>query len=402
MEYLTIKEIALRWGVAERTVNALCTKGRVAGAVKFGNAWAIPEDAQKPQDPRKAASACASVLSVTASAPAPERMAMPLLNTPFAPGHGMEALLQIEDADLRQMALAELYYFSGQSEKASQIAEAYLAHEDVALRISACWLYAYANLALDRTSKARSAMKALQQMVASLDEHTPIRDRAIITCASTGAAVLLHLPLPKILAPLKTYIHMLPAGLRLFVLYIEAHHAYLNKQYGAAIGISETALALEGEPYPIPNIYLHLVAAMGYMNLKQVEQAKIHLKEAWQIARPDDFIEPFGEHHGLLGGLLESVIKKEFPEDFKRMIAITYKFSSGWRKVHNPETGNSVADCLTTTEFAAAMLAARDWTNQEISVHMGISEYTVRHYISNTLQKLGVAQRKDLAKFLLK
>jgi len=36
-----------------------------------------------------------------------------------------------------------------------------------------------------------------------------------------------------------------------------------------------------------------------------------------------------GEHHGLLGGMLEAVIKPKWPEDFKRIIDITYRFSSG-------------------------------------------------------------------------
>ena len=69
-----------------------------------------------------------------------------------------------------------------------------------------------------------------------------------------------------------------------------------------------------------------------------------------------------GEHHGLLGGMLESVIKREWPEEFRRIIAITYRFSWGWRRIHNPKTGDQVADKLTTTECAVAMLAARGWT----------------------------------------
>ncbi len=404
MRYITIKEAAQKWGISERTVQTLCSAGRVPGADKFGGAWAIPEDAEKPGDPRRARAAQAvavEALAVSPEAPKPERIAMPLLNTPFRLGAVMDVINAIQDPESRNIALAEYYYFSGQSEKASELAEPYLIHEDISLRLSACWIYAYANLALDRIPMARSAIGVVHQTLEAMDESTSPRDKALAVCVSTGASVLLHLPLPKILSPLKQYIHMMPAGLRLFVLYVEAHHSYLNKQYGAAIGIAETALALEGELYPIPTIYLHLVATMGYINLKRSEQAREHLLEAWAIAEPDDLIEAFGEHHGLLGGMLEAVLKKEAPEDFKRMIAITYKFSAGWRKIHNPDTGNNVADNLTTTEFAAAMLAARDWTNQEIAAHMGISEYTVRHHISTALQKLNVSQRKDLQKYLL-
>lgn len=402
MKYLTIKETAVRWGVSERTVNKLCADGRVEGALKFGSVWSIPEDAEKPIDPRKLKKLQAEAFESVAQTEKIMRVAMPLLNTPFPLGKAKEAAESFEDADTRNIALAEYYYFSGQAEKASNVAEPYLMHEDIALRVSACWIFAYANLALNRISKTKLAMGVLKSLTAAMDENTPIRDKALITCVSTGASVLLHLPLPKILTSLKTYIHMLPAGLRLFVLYVEAHHAYLNGQYGVAIGIAETALALESELYPIPSIYLHLVATMGYINMNHAKEVKGHMLEAWRIAKPDDLIQAFGEHHGLLGGSLEATFKKDYPEDFKRMIDITYKFSAGWRKVHNPETGHDVADNLTTTEFAASMLAARGWTNQEIADHMGLSEYTIRHYISIAMQKLNIRQRDGLAEFMLK
>ncbi len=403
MKYMTVKEASAKWGISERMTQQLCTSGRIEGADKFGGSWAIPVDAEKPGDPRKNARSnnVATAKEEPSTAVTSARVAMPLLNAPFRLGSAKDTVEMIEDPVSRDIARAEYYYFSGQSEKASIAAEPYLGHEDVAIKLSACWIYAYANLALDRVEKSRMAMAAAQTTLAKVDDNTPIRDKALAVCVTTGASVLLHLPLPKILSPLKTYIHMLPPGLRLFVLYIEAHHSYLNKYYGAAIGIAETALALEGEIYPIANIYLHLVACMGYMNLKRPEEAKGHFMEAWALAQPDDLIEALAEHHGLIGGILEATLKKDFPEDFKRIINITYKFSAGWRKIHNPDTGRSVADNLTTTEFAAAMLAARDWTNQEIASHMGISEHTVKHYISTALQKLNISQRKELQKFLL-
>lgn len=49
---MTIKEVALAWGITERRVNELCKTGRIAGAHKEGRQWIIPEDAQKPRDKR--------------------------------------------------------------------------------------------------------------------------------------------------------------------------------------------------------------------------------------------------------------------------------------------------------------------------------------------------------------
>jgi hypothetical protein len=50
--YATIKEIADKWGMTPRWVQILCSKGKVQGAVKFGRDWAIPKDAEKPEDGR--------------------------------------------------------------------------------------------------------------------------------------------------------------------------------------------------------------------------------------------------------------------------------------------------------------------------------------------------------------
>ena len=100
--------------------------------------------------------------------------------------------------------------------------------------------------------------------------------------------------------------------------------------------------------------------------------------------------------------MLEAVLKKDDPEAFKRIIAITYRFSAGWRRVHNPATGHDVADNLTTTEFATAMLAARGWTNQEIADHLGVSVNTVKRHISLALQKLDLSRRQDLGPYMLR
>jgi endo-alpha-1,4-polygalactosaminidase (GH114 family) len=53
MEYLTVKEMAIKWNVSSRMVNTYCKEQRVAGAIKKGNLWLIPQNAEKPVDMRK-------------------------------------------------------------------------------------------------------------------------------------------------------------------------------------------------------------------------------------------------------------------------------------------------------------------------------------------------------------
>ena len=52
--------------------------------------------------------------------------------------------------------------------------------------------------------------------------------------------------------------------------------------------------------------------------------------------------------------------------------------------------------------FAIAMLACRNWTNQEIADCMGISVNTVKHIISDILSTLHVNSRKELLQFVNK
>lgn len=402
MHYITVREAAWKWNISERLVQQYCTDGRLPGAKKFGGAWAIPADAEKPKDARKAPKPSAEGDTASSPEEEEERFLLPLVNSPFPPGSCLAWARGMRDPQQRDIALAEYAYFSGHPEQTVRRTERYLTHPEPVLRLSACILYGYASLPLGKIDQARLALTQVKAILSDLGEDTPPSLRTAAVLVASAATVLLHLPLPPQATALREEVQRMPTGLRLFALYVQAHQAYLQGEYGRGIGIVETAFAMGAHQYPIPAIYLHLAASMSYMGLKQPEPAQAHLLAAWDLARPDDLIEGFGEHHGLLGGLLEAVIKKDWPEDFKRIIAITYQFSDGWRKVHNPVTGHDVADNLTTTEFAAAMLAARGWTNQEIADHMGISPNTVKQHISNTLQKLHIKQRKDLKDRLLR
>ena len=399
MDYITVREAAEKWGVSERRINQYCAEGRIPGAERFGGAWAIPAGAEKPGDPRKQKTQTAP----PSAKQAPELFPgfMPLMNTPFCPGCCKETIARMEAGPKKDIALAEYHYFSGQAEKAMQETEGYLTAADGWIRLSACLLFAYACLTMGRIDHARNALGEIRRTLASGGETDPAA-RAMEAFVAFAAAVLLHLPLPEEMPPAESFLPLLPPGLRAFALYVQAHYLYLKEDYANSAGMVEGALAMGASAYPIPAIYLHLVAVMDYMSLKQTERARAHLLAAWALARPDDLIEGFGEHHGLLGGMLEAEIKPAWPEDFKRVIAITYRFSAGWRKVHNPETGHDVADDLTTTEFAVSMLAARGWTNQEIAAHLRISPNTVKRYLSAAMEKLHISHRQDLKQFMLR
>ena len=50
MEFMTVKQTAEKWGLSERRLQTIYNEGMIPGVVKFGRAWAIPMDADKPVD----------------------------------------------------------------------------------------------------------------------------------------------------------------------------------------------------------------------------------------------------------------------------------------------------------------------------------------------------------------
>lgn len=266
---------------------------------------------------------------------------MPLMCTAFVPGQIDAAVAGISDPDSRTIATAEALYFRGQAALAAKTARPYLDATDSALRYSACFICGYASLSINRIADARRCLAGI--LDTPTDEESPAVHATHILFAS-AASVLLHLSSPYSAEEFYPLAAHLPEGLRLFASYVMAHALYLRGEYGRSLGMAENALIMKQGSYPISELFLHLAASMACMSLKDVDAAKTHFGAAWNIARPDGLIELIGEHHGLLQGLIEACLKSQYPDDFARIIEITYRFSYGWRRIHNPDSGEDVAD----------------------------------------------------------
>ena len=330
------------------------------------------------------------------------RVPMLLMSSAFPLGRCIEFIESIDDVPQKEMAYAEYYYFSGRHEKAVEYAEMYLNCEDIMLKLSASPIYTFANLSLDRIHSARFGLERLKEYLKeAMLEETDKKTRACCVFVATAAHTLLHIPVGD-LPPLAEYLSEFTKGMQLWGAYVLAHKAYLVKDYQRSLGIVQTCLMTCSKVYPIAMIYLNLVVAMDLMNLKETDKAKVYFMKVWEISRPDNLIEGIGEHHGLLQGLIETCMKKDYPEDYARIINITYKFSAGWRRIHNPDTNEDVADNLTTTEFTIAMLANRGWTNKEISEYLEITPRTVKQHLTCVFNKLNIENRKQLKNFMLR
>ena len=48
MDYLSVANVAEKWGLSERTVRNYCSRGKIPGAFLTGKTWNIPENAVRP------------------------------------------------------------------------------------------------------------------------------------------------------------------------------------------------------------------------------------------------------------------------------------------------------------------------------------------------------------------
>lgn len=157
MQYITAEEAARRWGVTTRLVQRYCKQGRIAGADKLAGSWRIPEGTVKPDDPRRNGRAAGPQAPCRPSIPSFQNL-MPLMSTAYAPGTAAAFVSSLAKGTRASIAQAELAYFSGDAERARDVAAPHLKSDDAEARLSACLICAFSNLSLGRINDARFAL----------------------------------------------------------------------------------------------------------------------------------------------------------------------------------------------------------------------------------------------------
>lgn len=387
MEFESAKQAAERLGVSVRAVQKWANEGRLSGAKKIGREWLIP--------------AGITEIGKAATGNTYAHCLLPLLSGNFVPGNCPDFLSSIDDEHDKNIAAAEYFYYSGQWQKAIKISELYLDNSDLALALSANFVYVFANLSsgqLHLTQLGLENIGACVKKALAVKNNPQLQADAVLV--ANAVAVLLHKEADD-LPSLESAMPRLSKGLKLFGAYVMAHKAYLNKEYSHALGIASICLAIKDDYFPVATLYIKLIKCVSLMSLKKVDEAKACFDEIGPALK-EGFYQPYAEHHGLLQGVIESKLKASSPEHYMKIIELTKEFSKGWRTVHNLITQNTVTLHLTTTEFAVAMLFNRNWSVKEIAAHMGISPRMVKHHLSVIYEKLDVSNREELGQFLLK
>ena len=308
---------------------------------------------------------------------------------------------ELSSGERPTMSLVECAYHMGFFPEAIEAAESVIADSpDYPVARVAWCLKLYAHIALGDGQAAYDCMiDALQACREGLKS-----DDANLRLASAICAYIIedctYLPSGVVLDDL-CCLEDLPSGLRAYSGFQMAFRAYRDGDDYQAIGMVRSFLALAGHRYPVSCIKLHLVAASSLLRLGDTEQAIAEFKEAWELARPLGIVAPFVEMSACMPGLARRCLHGEDESSFVLLRTLVMRYRKGWHDLRARAGRPVIGESLSILEYTCATLAVWGWQNRETAQFLKLSENTVKHYLTNAYQKLGVKNRGQLMEALL-
>ena len=402
MDYKTVTETAVKWGVSERWVHKYLEDGRVKGAVRFGAAWMIPADAGKPEDPRYENKA--SAIQPAQPLQIALDRAIEAVHKPWPYDAPDRVLDVIGDEKLRLAPEAMLAYLRGDFERVKLCYKDSEGDDAVKLLVGAIsipaaisvgdypfflevegWLkeLASADLGPGVTAYARYALAS-----GYIGAHVP---DMIADWIKNGDFAELH-PLARHEAVNRRIDYLMS-----------------QKKYESMLDTAQTAMSLlglshdgsGGKRYSLTDVNLRIRCAVACLCLGRVDEAKRRLLEAMDIALPHGFTTPFSEMAMWLGNLMELCLNQEYPMWRNAVIGQADRTLANWITFHNHFAKDNITLILTLREMGIAALVVRRVPYKTIAEQYHISLGRLKAIISDIYGKLYVHNRSELSGFIL-
>ena len=410
-DYMTIAEASERWGISQRQVQHLCTLGSVEGAVKFGRAWMIPKNANKPVDGRtKAARA-----ELDADMPLPRKTPFlymsDLYNTPGTADEVGASLSYHHEAQV--LFEAEVAYSRGEIDKVYDIANYLLSrHSDFYAVLSAGMLLAQCAIWKGDIHMWHRAKVHIAEAPAKND-----LDRDAMQLAISAVNIMVY--------NVESFPEWFKKG-RFEPIHKDAYPAakvYYAKYlyalgYAVAMGLVKvdgtqglyimSVISFSVEPMiawaranntVMSEIYLRLTCAAIYHNCGKDEDAIYHIDKAIELALPDKLYGVLAEYCRALNTLMEkrlSIMDADAWGEVKKLYKI---YNEGWSKLSGTIRGKKILTTLSDKEREVAKLAAFGLSNQEIADNLHMSLSVVKQTVRIVSEKSGIS-RSDFATIL--
>ncbi|MDF3001291.1 MAG: hypothetical protein K0Q48_1410 [Bacillota bacterium] len=391
MGYISVSEASKRWNISLRQVQRLVSNNRISGARKFGKAWMIPADAEKPSDPRSEKKLPDKSLSdelffVIAST------SMPM------PANNPDAILEfLEDERLRIQYELELSYLRGDFERALICFKK--TEGDEAAKLRACYMAIVTAVSMGDYRKYTEIAEYLKIYITD-NAGRNVSAFAEMSLAAADVSAMAPNMVPSWMK--EGNFSALPVQIRPIALYIRAKYLQSTRQFEAMLTVGQTALALCESQQGITqmDIYFRVVCAIACSCLSRSDDARRWLMEAMNLALPHGFITPFAESIIALGGLVEQCLKDSFPDYYDAVLRQCESAIKNWITFHNLFTKDNITLILSVREYHIALLVAHRTPYAEIAEQYSITVGRLKNIMLEIYEKLFISGRDELAKYV--
>jgi len=392
MNSLSTAEAAEKWGTSTRQVQRLLTADRIPDAQKHGHVWVIPADADKPRDPHQETKTAQDALLADLEYLVAANWRHP------APHDDPESLAgTTADERVRLLSKAATAYLRGDFELIKNLYQT--TKGDDALR-------------LVTSSVAFAAAMSMGDYPFFLEIENFVKDigkaanhEKVVVFTDfllSGAYVSAFAPGMVSGWVKEGDFSALPRELMLTAAEMRVSYLWSLGKMESVLHAAQIALGFCDVRQGIwfYDIYLYCFCSIACCTLGRMAEAKRWLLDAMRIALPHGFTTPFAELAADWNGLLEQVLKQEYPEQYDAVIGQWKRTVPNWLDFHNHFTRDNLTRILTLRELEMVRLAARGSSNAEIARQFHISEGRVKNVLSGIYDRLLIRGRKDLEGFL--
>jgi len=402
MDYITVAEIAAKWGVNIRQVQRLIAANRIPGVKQYGKTFVIPADAEKPADPRKGRIERGEPYHINRNKP--QKPLSRELEEVFAalpvhlPLDDPDAALNMVSDHLRVIPETRIAYLRGDHEYVIRRYNEIEGSDAVKLVVS-CAAIAAA-VSLEDYPCFLEVENWLKGIVKASTSQT------VTACAELALAnAYMGAGAPDMVSDwLKDWdFAALPELLRRSAAYICTLYLRWQKKYEIMLAAAQASLVFCVSEHGLisEEANFKILCANACYALDRPNDAERYLLSAMAKTLPLGFITPFAEYLPVFGGLLERLLHREFPSYYNAVIEQSKRTIKNWLTFHNRFTKDNITLILSLREYAIALLLTRRTSRSKIAKQYHIADSTLNNIIETIYEKLGVSGRDDLNEFII-
>jgi len=382
MDFISVKEASVLWGIDTSNIGKLCRKGKIAGAKIVGKSWLIPKNAPKPIDGR--------------TRMAKEKQNSSVFRFPLYvnfPEDSFVPPLSKEEASLRQ-AQVDFYncefpkakvLFEELAENAENIYVKICAHFfmcvlSAVFDINVSWekYYCGLNLLLSGDFSYQKEMELfLPWLDAIIGQFGTIPEKL-----NTDSTYEYH--------PSSWSLNAFLSGFNYDKNYTHGENTKCTEPFGTLCRM------MERDGYYVESQALHMILFFHYFGANDKNAMNYHLRRAVSIAYEHNLLFAIADSDTYYADAINAVLR-EYPDSFTEKIHKSSRIIiDNFSKFATKVSISNVYEKLSKSDYRYVFYAIEGHPNKQVADICGVSERTVAKRYNDIYDKLGINNKQEL------